>query len=264
MLSAGDEGGSGTLWFDRAALERTAAADAVTLPTPTSSAPRQRDGNTAAPAIDGKTRRCGAAIAKRALQQTLTIDLQAVREFGGLEIDWARGLHASALLDRDCRSTARHWQHGAQRQRRQRRRRLASACPNPKRATSALTHARRQHRDVGIERAVHSSDLEFGASRNAFFNASLAKQRRAAAIRAVSTTSRSTGRSSASTATARTGCCPKTARSKSRKGSFSIEPFVRHDGKRLLTWADVTIGAFARRRLSADPECGVEAPTMSS
>ena len=77
---------------------------------------------------------------------------------------------------------------------------------------------------------------------NAFFTSAREAMRRAAAIRVPYSTSRSTGRSSASTATRETGaCCPKTARSKSAGRLFrSSRSSV--DAPAGSTWADVTIG----------------------
>src|SRR5262245_38250679 len=53
VLSAGDEGGNGSLWFDRLSLKPLRPAKAV--PSPTARASSEAKGNEAALAIDGKT-----------------------------------------------------------------------------------------------------------------------------------------------------------------------------------------------------------------
>jgi hypothetical protein len=91
VLAAGQDGGKGNLWFDRLALKPIQRQSQTAKPTVNASS--AASGKEAALAIDGK--------AKTAWQsdggdgdQTLQVDLQYVREFGGLEIDWAPQLNA--------------------------------------------------------------------------------------------------------------------------------------------------------------------------
>ncbi|MGH8237952.1 MAG: discoidin domain-containing protein, partial [Steroidobacteraceae bacterium] len=92
VLSAGDEGGTGSLWFDRLSLKPLRPERAVAAPTARASS--EASGHGAALAIDGKTSTMWQSARTDASPQTFQIDLQAVREFGGIQIDWARGLHA--------------------------------------------------------------------------------------------------------------------------------------------------------------------------
>ena len=87
---------------------------------------------------------------------------------------------------------------------------------------------------------------------------------RAATFRAASPASSRTGRSSASTAAATPACCPRTARSRSRKGGFSIEPFVRRRRRASSPGPTSSIGQSLRERLPADPERHLAATALDA
>ena len=85
VLAAGDEGGNGSLWFDRLSLKPLRPQRAV--PPPTAKASSQATGSSAALAIDGKASTMWrSARTDGTAPQIFEIDLKAVREFGGIEI----------------------------------------------------------------------------------------------------------------------------------------------------------------------------------
>ena len=98
-LSAGDEGGSGTLWFDRLPLEAAAGAardDRTTDGARVVPMPRQccrRWPSTARPDD-------AAGAAADADAQSLERRSDGRRDFGGLHIDWARDLRTALLASR--------------------------------------------------------------------------------------------------------------------------------------------------------------------
>ncbi len=187
------------------------------VPPPTARASSEASGN----ACGARHRRQDEHdVAKRANRgaatQTFEIDLKAVREFGGIEIDWARGLHAPRYSIETSLDGSR-WK------------KVRSVdASNGGRDSHLMPESEARYirltmpdpgRDVGIAE-LYVRDLEFGASPNAFIS-SLAKQAPPRLLSApVPRTSRSTGRSSASTATRRRACCPRTARSKSARAAF--------------------------------------------
>ncbi|HKU17636.1 MAG TPA: discoidin domain-containing protein [Steroidobacteraceae bacterium] len=235
VLSAGDEGGRGSLWFDRLSLKPVQRPRATEQPTARASS--EASGHAAALAIDGKTSTMWrSARTAAATPQTLEIDLKAVREFGGIEIDWARDLYAPRYTI-ETSLDGNRWQKVR-----------SIDASNGGRDSHLMPESEARYirvtmpdpgRDVGIAE-LYVRDLEFGASRNAFVS-SLAKQ-------------------------ARRGCYPRPYRDEQiywtivgvdgdqeegmlsedgalevRKGSFSVEPFVRTRSG-WLTWADVDIG----------------------
>ena len=100
-----------------------------------------------------------------------------------------------------------------------------SRCPTPRRAIVRLALARRPGARLRARRSRGQATSPSARRRTRSSRRSRAS-RRAATFRAASPASSPTGRSSASTAAARAACCPRTARSKSARGGFSIEPFV--------------------------------------
>ena len=171
-MSAGERRRQGQLWFDRLALKPVATRCAHSR-SHVRAHRHEASGNRAR---WPSTARASTIVAKRANRlrgQTFEIDLQAVREFGGIEIDWARGLNAprysiETSLDGSRWNKVRKYRSG------QRRPRLA-----PDAGVGGALHTLTMPdpgRDVGIAE-LHVRDLEFGASPNAFIQ-SLAKQRR--------------------------------------------------------------------------------------
>lgn len=233
VVSAGAEGGAGSLWFDRLALKPIAriAGDAK----PVLRASSEQSGSAAARVMDGKATTAWRSARNAPAPQTLQIDLQQVREFGGIEIDWVAGQHASNYRI-ELSTDQQQWQTAR-----------TVAGGNGGRDSHLLPESEARwikltlldaNRQFGIVE-VHVRDLEFGASPNAFIQ-SLAK-------------------------TARRGCYPRgfmdeqsywtlvgvdgdsqeslfseDGALEARKGGFSVEPFVKTPDE-LLTWADVEI-----------------------
>lgn len=231
VVSAGEEGGKGNLWFDRLALKPLAlpprdAQPRITTRTSLKPHPSKH-------AIDGDPKTSWKS--GDAHEQHLTIDLQYVREFGGIEIDWVEGLHASEYsietsLDGVEWRTVRTTRAGNGG-------RDSHLLPESEARYVRLTMPKGP-RGYGVV-DIHIRDLEFGASPNAFI-ASLAKS-------------------------APRGCFPRAFGNEqtywtivgvdggehesmlsedgaleASKGSFSIEPMIRVD-ERWLSWADVAI-----------------------
>ena len=233
VVSAGAEGGAGNLWFDRLALKPVVRAAEV--PKPAVKASSEQAGNAAARVLDGNASTAWRSARNATAPQTIEIDLQEVREFGGIEIDWLKDLHASTYKI-ELSSDGAQWQavrsvtagNGG---------RDSHLLPESEARWIKLTLLD-ERRPFGISE-IHIRDLEFGASPNAFVD-SLAK-------------------------TAKRGCYPRGFRNEQsywtivgvdgdnaeslfsedgalevRKGGFSIEPFVKTPDA-LLTWADVDI-----------------------
>lgn len=233
VIAAGNDGGKGNLWFDRLALKPVVREQVAAKPVARASS--ERGQNVAGAAIDGRGDTMWRSERTDAQEQSFEVDLQSVREFGGLEIDWARGLHAPRYVIETSEDGSK-WRVV----------RTADAS-NGGRDSHLLPESEARYirirmpdpgRDVGIVE-LHVRDLEFGASPNAFIRA-LAKQ-------------------------ARRGCYPRAFRDEQsywtltgvdgdseesmlsedgalevRKGSFSVEPFIR-TRTGVLTWADVSI-----------------------
>jgi hypothetical protein len=233
VISAGNDGGKGNLWFDRLALKPIERAPVTGKPTAHASS--ERDQNAAQRAIDGRENTMWQSRRIDGSEQVFEVDLQAVREFGGLEIDWARGLHAPRYVI-ETSEDGKQWRSVRN-----------VDVSNGGRDSHLLPESEARYirvripdpgRDVGIAE-FHVRDLEFGASPNAFIR-SLAKE-------------------------ARRGCYPRPFRDEQsywtiigvdgdseesmlsedgalevRKGSFSVEPFI-HTRTGVLTWADVEI-----------------------
>src|SRR5688500_1846441 len=171
VLAAGDEGGRGSLWFDRLSLKPLRPQRAVTPPTARASS--EASGAAAGLAIDGKTGTMWRSARTEGAAQTFEIDLNAVREFGGIEIDWARGLHAPRYTIETSLDGSR-WQKVR-----------SIEASNGGRDSHLMPESEARYirltmpdpgRDVGIAE-LYVRDLEFGASPNAFIS-SLAKQGR--------------------------------------------------------------------------------------
>jgi hypothetical protein len=231
VVSAGAEGGAGNIWFDRLALKPIVRAANVAKPSVKASSEQPA----AARVLDGNALTAWRSARNASAPQSLEIDLQEVREFGGIEIDWVKGLHASNYKI-ELSTDGAQWQAA----------RSVSA-GNGGRDSHLLPESEArwirlallgERRPFGIAE-IYIRDLEFGASPNAFID-SLAK-------------------------TARRGCYPRGFRDEQsywtivgvdgdtaeslfsedgalevRKGGFSVEPFVKMNGT-VLTWADVNI-----------------------
>ena len=233
VVSAGAESGSGSLWFDRLALrplERLPPAGAPTL-----QASSQRRGNEATLAMDGKTSTAWRSQRAGNAEQTLVVDLRQPREFGGLEIDWVRGMHASRYTV-DLSMDGKQWQtvrsvtagNGG---------RDSHLLPESEARWIRLTIPDAGH-DVGITE-LYVRDLNFGASPNAFIEA-LAKDARRGCYPRAFTNEQSYWTIVGVDGDGEESLLSEDGAVEPRRAGFSIEPFVRV-GNQFVTWADVAI-----------------------
>lgn len=232
VVSAGQDGGKGNLWFDRLAIKPIQRRSQTAKPTATASS--QDGANVAARVIDGQTRTAWQSDASGG-DQTLQLDLQYVQEFGGLEIDWAPQLFAqrySIELSADGKAwtkvrTVEAGNGG----------RDSHLLPESEARFIRLSMPK-PGRAVGISE-VYVRDLQFGASPNAFIESLAKNARRGCYPRAYS------NEQTYWTIVGVDGDSEESMLSEDgalevRKGSFSIEPFIRVRDK-WLTWADMSI-----------------------
>ncbi len=231
VIAAGAQGGAGNLWFDRLALKPVERSDVTTPPAVTATS--QRAGSSASAVLDGKSTTAWRSVRAPGKPQTLTIDLQQVKEFGGLEIDWVRNLHA-AKYTIDVSLDGREWKTV----------RTVTA-GNGGRDSHFLPESEArwirlsipdQGREVGIAE-IHVRDLEFGASPNAFIHALAARDRRGCYPRAFYDeqtywTIVGVDGDSEEALFSEDGAI------EARKAGYSVEPFIIA-GKEIITWADV-------------------------
>jgi len=233
VLSAGDEGGRGSLWFDRLSLKPVPSRR--TTAQPIARASSQASGNPAAQAIDGKTSTMWKSARTDGSQQTFEVDLQAVREFGGIEIDWARDLFAPRYSI-DTSLDGKQWQKVR-----------SIDASNGGRDSHLMPESEARYirltmpdpgRDVGINE-LYIRDLEFGASRNAFVR-SLAKQARRGCYPRPYLDEQIYWTIVGVDGDTEEGMLSEDGALEVRKGSYSVEPFIKTRSG-WLTWADVTI-----------------------
>lgn len=233
VLSAGDEGGRGSLWFDRLSL-KPLRPERATAP-PTARASSEASGNEAALALDGKTSTQWRSARTVAAPQTFEVDLKAVREFGGIEIDWARGLHAPRYSI-ETSLDGRQWKKVR-----------SIDASNGGRDSHLMPESEARYirltmpdpgRDVGIAE-LYIRDLEFGASRNAFVR-SLAKQAKRGCYPRPYLDEQIYWTIVGVDGDTEEGMLSEDGALEVRKGSYSVEPFVKTRSG-WLTWADVTI-----------------------
>jgi hypothetical protein len=233
VLSAGEEGGHGSLWFDRLSLKPLRPARAV--PPPTARASSEAKGNEAALAIDGKTSTMWRSVRTEGVPQTLEVDLQAVREFGGIEIDWARDLYAPRYSI-ETSLDGKRWQK-ARTIEASNGRRDSQLMPDSEARYIRLTMPD-PGRDVGIAE-LYVRDLEFGASPNAFIR-SLAKQSKRGCYPRPYLDEQIYWTIVGVDGDTEEGMLSEDGALEVRKGSYSIEPFIK-TRSHWLTWADVSI-----------------------
>lgn len=232
VVAAGQDGGQGSLWFDRLALKPVQKPSQVARPTVTASS--EEGSNVAARVLDGQARTAWQSDAS-GNDQTLQLDLHAVQEFGGLQIDWAPQLHAQRYTI-ELSSDGKTWNkartieagNGG---------RDSHLLPESEARFIRLTMPK-PGRAVGISE-LHIRDLQFGASPNAFIESLAKDARRGCYPRAYS------NEQTYWTIIGVDGDTEESMLSEDgalevRKGSFSIEPFVRVRDK-WLTWADMSI-----------------------
>ncbi len=233
LVSAGEDGGKGNLWFDRLALKPVARPPVGAQPAARASS--ERAPHTAAQAIDGKSATSWRSERIESRDQMFEVDLQYVREFGGLQIDWVRGLNASRYsietsLDGKRWITAHKVEasNGG---------RDSHMMPESEARYIRLTIPD-PGRDVGISE-FHVRDLEFGASPNAFIRA-LAKDARRGCYPRAFVDEQSYWTILGADADSEESMLSEDGALEVRKGSFSVEPFIRMRDT-TLTWADVAI-----------------------
>ncbi|MBM0105729.1 discoidin domain-containing protein [Steroidobacter sp. S1-65] len=232
VIAAGEDGGQGNLWFDRLAIKPVERPSQVAKPT--LSATSEAQGHAAANAIDGQQRTRWQSDAS-GKDQILTLDLQAVQEFGGLEIDWAPKLHAqrySIELSTDGKTwnkvrtvDAGNGGRDSHLLPESEARYIRVSMPQPGRA-------------VGIGE-LHVRDLQFGASPNAFIE-SLARNARKGCYPRAYLNEQTYWTIIGVDGDSEESMLSEDGALEIRKGSFSIEPFIRVRD-RWLTWADVSI-----------------------
>jgi hypothetical protein len=232
VVAAGEDGGRGRLWFDRLAIKPVQPPSEIPKPTITASS---EDGqHVAARAIDGQSRTAWRSDASGA-DQTLLLDLQVMREFGGLEIDWLPQLHAPRYTI-ELSADGQRWT---------RVRTIESGIGRRDSHLLPESEARyirlmmpKPGRAVGISE-LHVRDLEFGASPNAFIE-SLARNARKGCYPRAYLKEQTYWTIVGVDGDSEESMLSEDGALEARKGSFSIEPFVRVREK-WLTWADVSI-----------------------
>jgi hypothetical protein len=230
-ISAGRDGGKGNLWFDQLSLKVVPPQAAVAKPVVSASTSLQ--GTSASLAMDARLDTSWRSQETGA--QSVQVDLQRVSEFGGIEIDWVRGLHANRYTV-DTSMDGKQWQTV----------RTVTAS-NGKRDSHLLPESEARFIRVSMPDAkrqygiaeIHVRDLEFGASPNAFIQALAKNARRGCYPRGFS------GEQAYWTVVGvdsdeEESLFSEDGAIEPRRASFSIEPFVKTQTG-LVTWADVTM-----------------------
>ncbi len=229
VVSRGAGGGAGSVYIDGLEM-RALPVEGGALPTPRAVASAALRGAAPALALDGDA---STAWRARAGRRNFTIDLGAMREFGGVELAWGGGAYASdydVLLSEDGRdwTRARHVVG-------------ADGGRDSLLMTDAEARFVRFEFERGPGRLYELRDVavkapEWGADRNAFIEALAGDAPRG-------TYPRSFVEQSYWTLIGADGAADSALMSEDGalevgKGAFSVEPFVRVGG-RLLSWADV-------------------------
>jgi len=233
VVSAGSQGGAGNLWFDRLAL-KPVVRQAATIPPAVAGSSEQGE-NRAAFVLDGKSSTAWRSVRSPGKAQTLTIDLQQVQEFGGLEIDWLKNLYASQYTI-DVSSDNREWTtlrrvtagNGG---------RDSHLLPESEARWIRLTIPDPGH-DVAIAE-IHVRDLAFGASTNAFVEALAGHSRRGCYPRGFYD-EQSYWTIVGVDGDSEEGLLSEDGAIEAHKAGFSIEPFIRI-GNKVISWADVSL-----------------------
>ncbi|HEX2493642.1 MAG TPA: discoidin domain-containing protein [Steroidobacter sp.] len=231
VISAGEEGGKGSVWFDRLALKPLLPPPAGAEPSATASS--QLEGYPPAHVIDA----AGATSWRSGpgLDATLTIDLKYVREFGGIEIDWVKGLHATNYAI-EASLEGHEW-----------RRMRSTQAANGGRDSYLLPDSEARYLRITMHGAprgygiaeVHVRDLQFGASPNAFMQ-SLAKAAPRGCYPRAYYEEQTYWTIIGADGGADESMLSEDGALEVRKGSFSIEPMMRI-GRDWLRWTDVKI-----------------------
>lgn len=223
-------GGKGSVWIDELTLT---PRDTVPTHPPAPVAHATSGSGMAARAIDGREVtewRTGTSSA------SLTLDLRAPREYGGLAIDWdsldyARDYDVETSSDGQSWNTAYRVRNGDGGR---------DYIQLPESESRAIRLAlRRSSRGHGYAiREVQIEPLSFGASRNALYFAAAKTAPRGDYPRAFTDSVQTYWTVIGAPAAEREGLVGEDGRIEVGRGMFSIEPFV-HVGHSLVTWANV-------------------------
>ncbi|HZX27619.1 MAG TPA: discoidin domain-containing protein [Telluria sp.] len=220
VVSAGRDGGRGTIWFDDLRLRE------LPPPQPPQTPSLASAGQPVDPGLLN-----GAAAWNGKAGDALIVDFRQPREFGGVVLHWAAGAHASnydvALSDDGTNWKTRHAVRGG------------DGGADPIRLGEAeARYLRVALRDGGRLARLDVKDLAFGATDNAFVQALAQEAAPGRYPRGFS------GMQSYWTVLGidggtETGLISEDGAIEAARGGFSVEPFVV-DGGKLVTWADVT------------------------
>jgi hypothetical protein len=232
-VAAGRGGGRGSVTVSQLAIRELAPEPSV-APPPVVHASSFAPGADAALALDGSAATAWRSDPAAGAAQTLTVDFQRPREFGGLGVRWLSQAHASRydvqFSDDGVQwRTVRHVADGR-------------GGPDHLLLPEAETRFLRLALHDGPARAyglaeLQIKDLAFGASPNAFFQAVARESPRGAYPRGMS------GEQTAWTLVGvdggtESGLLSEDGALEVARGGFSIEPFVVADA-RVVGWADV-------------------------
>ncbi len=160
-IAAGRDGGRGSIWFDQ--LNLKVVPPAGEAPPPVLTASSSLSANAPAQAMDARLDTAWRSADGGA--QSLQVDLGRVSEFGGIEIDWVSGLHATRYVI-ETSSDGEQWQAV----------RTVTA-GNGKRDSHFLPESAARFVRISMPEGqygiaeLHIRDLDFGASPNAFVQA---------------------------------------------------------------------------------------------
>jgi F5/8 type C domain len=233
VVSAGDGGGRGSVCFDRLSFRELPPLTA-SYPAPVLRATSAQPGAEASFALDGGLSTAWKSAPAAGAEQTLTIDFQQPREFGGVVLHWLADAFASRY-DVEFSDDGSHWRtvrtvvdgNGG---------RDHLYLPESETRFLRLVLHDGPARAYGLAE-LDVKDLAFGASPNAFFEAVAREAPRGYFPRGFS------GEQSYWTVVGVDGGVEEGLLSEDGaievgKAGFSIEPFV-FIGSELLTWADV-------------------------
>ncbi len=234
VVSAGQGGGSGTVWIDDLRFRELPPEDAP-WPAPGVSASSSAPGSGASLAHDGNPATAWRSSSRRSAQ-VFTLDFRRVRELGGLVLHWQEGAHASRY-DVEFSDGGRSWQ------------RVRSVedgnggtdflwLPEADTRYARVVMQAGPAEDFGLAE-IEVKDAAFGASPNAFISAIASAAPRGHYPRAF------LGEQNYWTVVgmdggASEGLLSEDGALEAARGSFSIEPFLTTPAG-LLTWSDVSI-----------------------
>jgi F5/8 type C domain len=229
-ISAGRDGGKGNLWFDQLNLKTVPPQTSTARPVVSASS--VQSGNEATRAMDSRLDTAWRSAIEGA--QFFQIDLRRLLEFGGIEIDWVTGLHATRYT-LETSIDGLQWQTV----------RTVDA-GNGKRDSHLLPESEARFIRVSMPDAsrqfgiaeIHVRELEFGASPNAFLEA-LAKNTRRGCYPRGFMNEQSYWTIVGVDSDEEESLVGEDGAVEARRASFSIEPFIK-TRTGLVTWADVT------------------------